>query len=86
MNVPLPLRHTFILVKCSVLQLELESSMAGMIMLKPFAEAFIDCFQVCLSESTLIAYFGFPSLVDLLTNSSLRRVVLILWSIELQMC
>ena len=62
---------------CSVLRHELESSMAGMMTginpawLKPFADAVIDCFQVCLAD------FGFPFLVDPLTNSSLCRVVLI---------
>ena len=42
-----------ILEICSVLWRELESSISGMIMLKPFAEAVIDCFQACLADYVL---------------------------------
>ena len=38
---------------CSVLQRELESSVAGMIRLKSFTEQVIDCIQVCLADYVL---------------------------------
>ena len=46
--------HILEMCSLSVLRCELESSMTGMTMLKPLAEAGIDFFQVCLSDYVLL--------------------------------